>query len=72
MAHPNEDLLRRGYQAFSTGDMDTVLSLMADDIAWHLGPGGGLPRRLSRPPGGPGHVRQAHASLWRHVPRGSA
>jgi uncharacterized protein len=43
MAHPNEDLLRRGYQAFSTGDMDTVLSLMADDIAWHLGPGEAFP-----------------------------
>jgi uncharacterized protein len=43
MAHPNEDLLRRGYAAFSSGDMDTVLSLMADDIAWHLGPGEAFP-----------------------------
>lgn len=37
MAHPNEDLLRRGYQAFSSGDTDTLLSLRADDIAWHVG-----------------------------------
>jgi ketosteroid isomerase-like protein len=36
MAHPNEDLLRRGYQAFATGDIDTVLSLFADDIVWHV------------------------------------
>jgi uncharacterized protein len=37
MAHPNEDLLRRGYQAFAAGDIDTVLSLFADDIVWHVG-----------------------------------
>jgi hypothetical protein len=37
MAHPNEDLLRRGYAAFSTGDLDTVFSLMADDMVWHNG-----------------------------------
>lgn len=36
MAHPNEDLLRQGYQAFATGDIDTVLSLFADDIVWHV------------------------------------
>jgi uncharacterized protein len=36
MAHPNEDLLRRGYEAFSSGDIETVLSLMADDIIWHV------------------------------------
>jgi ketosteroid isomerase-like protein len=36
MTHPNEDLLRRGYQAFATDDIDTVLSLFADDILWHV------------------------------------
>jgi uncharacterized protein len=36
MAHPNEDLLRRGYQAFAADDIDTVLSLFADDIVWHM------------------------------------
>ena len=35
MAHPNEDLLRRGYDAFSSGDMDTLNQLFADDIKWH-------------------------------------
>lgn len=41
MAHPNEDLLRRGYQAFSNGDMATVLDILADNISWHVaGPGG--------------------------------
>jgi uncharacterized protein len=35
VAHPNEDLLRRGYDAFSAGDIDTVLSVFADNIAWH-------------------------------------
>jgi hypothetical protein len=37
MAHPNEDLLRRGYEAFATGDIDTVLSVFSHDIAWHVG-----------------------------------
>jgi ketosteroid isomerase-like protein len=27
MGHPNEDLIRRGYDAFSTGDMDTLREL---------------------------------------------
>jgi uncharacterized protein len=37
MAHPNEDLLRRGYEAFASGDMDTVLAIFDSDIAWHVG-----------------------------------
>lgn len=37
MAHPNEDLLRHGYEAFGAGDLDTVLAIFADDIAWHVG-----------------------------------
>ena len=37
MAHPNEELLRRGYEAFATADLDTVFSLFADDMVWHAG-----------------------------------
>ena len=37
MAHPNEDLARRGYQAFSEGDMATLNELFADDLVWHVG-----------------------------------
>jgi hypothetical protein len=37
MAHSNEDLLRRGYEAFSKGDMQTLDELFADDIVWHVG-----------------------------------
>ena len=37
MAHPNEDLLRRGYAAFAAADLDTVFSLFADDMVWHNG-----------------------------------
>jgi len=36
MAHPNEELVRRGYQAFDTGDMATLDELFADDIVWHV------------------------------------
>ena len=35
MAHPNEELIRRGYDAFMTGDMETLDQLFADDIVWH-------------------------------------
>lgn len=35
MAHPNEDLIRRGYEAFSRGDMQALDELLADDVVWH-------------------------------------
>ncbi|MGZ4105658.1 MAG: nuclear transport factor 2 family protein [Actinomycetota bacterium] len=37
MAHPNEDLLRKGYDAFANFDLDTIRALFADDIRWHVG-----------------------------------
>jgi len=37
MAHPNEDLVRRGFAAFGTGDMATLGELFADDVVWHSG-----------------------------------
>jgi uncharacterized protein len=37
MAHANEDLLKRGYEAFATGDMNTVLGIFGADIVWHVG-----------------------------------
>jgi uncharacterized protein len=37
MAHPNEDLLRRGYAAFGVGDLETVFGILSDDILWHNG-----------------------------------
>ena len=37
MAHPNEELLRKGYAAFDTYDLDTIRALFADDIVWHVG-----------------------------------
>ena len=40
MAHPNAELVARGYEAFGRGDVDTVLDLLADDIAWRV-PGRG-------------------------------
>lgn len=37
MAHPNEDLVRQGYAAFGTGDLDALRSrFFAEDIAWHF------------------------------------
>ena len=35
--HPNVELVRRGYEAFSKGDLQTVDELFADDIVWHNG-----------------------------------
>lgn len=34
--HPNAELFRRGYEAFQKGDLDTVRSLFAPDIVWHV------------------------------------
>ena len=35
MAHPNEDLIRKGFAAFASGDMATLNDLFDDDIVWH-------------------------------------
>jgi ketosteroid isomerase-like protein len=35
MGHPNEDLIRQGYDAFSRGDMDTLRELFHPDVVWH-------------------------------------
>jgi uncharacterized protein len=35
VAHPNEGLLRRGYEAFNKGDLATVMSIFDEDIVWH-------------------------------------
>ncbi|MEP6815385.1 MAG: nuclear transport factor 2 family protein [Marmoricola sp.] len=34
--HPNLDLLRRGYAAYGSGDLDTINELFADDVVWHV------------------------------------
>ena len=35
MAHPNEELVRRGFDAFSKGDGDTLRELFDPDAVWH-------------------------------------
>lgn len=35
MAHLNEDLVRRGFDAFSKGDVDTLRELFDHDAVWH-------------------------------------
>jgi uncharacterized protein len=35
MAHPNEELVRRGFDAFSKGDVDTLRALFDPDAVWH-------------------------------------
>ncbi|MDT5208735.1 MAG: uncharacterized protein QOF67_1150 [Mycobacterium sp.] len=32
--HDNKELIQRGYEAFSSGDLDTVMSLFDDDCEW--------------------------------------
>lgn len=36
MAHPNVELVEKGYGAFGRGDLDTVREVFAPDIAWHI------------------------------------
>jgi ketosteroid isomerase-like protein len=33
--HPNAEALRKGYEAFAAGDMETVAVLFADNITFH-------------------------------------
>jgi ketosteroid isomerase-like protein len=35
MAHPNEELTRRAYDAFSKADVDTLRQVFADDAVFH-------------------------------------
>jgi ketosteroid isomerase-like protein len=35
MAHPNEDLVRTGYERFLGGDFAALNELFADDAVWH-------------------------------------
>lgn len=34
-ASENADLIRRGYEAFNSGDMETLTGLFAEDASWH-------------------------------------
>src|SRR5215211_8705525 len=36
MAHPNEDLVRRAFDAFAKGDMGTLRDLFDQDAVWHV------------------------------------
>ncbi len=40
--HPNVELSRRGYAAFSAGDMETLTELIAEDAVWHVAGRGAL------------------------------
>ena len=35
MAHPNADLVMKGFAAFAAGDMATMDQVIADDAVWH-------------------------------------
>jgi ketosteroid isomerase-like protein len=35
MTHPNEDVVRRAYEAFQKEDLDTLKGLVAPDVVWH-------------------------------------
>jgi ketosteroid isomerase-like protein len=41
-AKENADLVRRGYAAFSAGDMATLTEVFAEDAVWHVPGDGGL------------------------------
>lgn len=35
--HQNVERARKGYEAFKTGDLETMKDLFSDDIVWHVG-----------------------------------
>jgi ketosteroid isomerase-like protein len=34
--HPNAAIVRRGYEAFQRGDMETLAEVMSEDVTWHV------------------------------------
>lgn len=34
--HPNVDVIRRGYEAFSAGDMNALAEVMDENVIWHV------------------------------------
>jgi len=36
MAHPNEEIVRSGFDAFAEGDVDTLRQLFDQDAVWHV------------------------------------
>lgn len=36
MAHPNEEIVRKGISAFQSRDLETLKGVFADDIVWHI------------------------------------
>jgi len=36
MAHPNVDLLNKGYDAFEKADLETIQNLFTDDVVFHV------------------------------------
>jgi ketosteroid isomerase-like protein len=36
MSHAHEDMLRAIYEAFAKGDVQTVMSLLTDDVEYHI------------------------------------
>jgi ketosteroid isomerase-like protein len=41
--HPNVALLRHGFEALASGDLDTVLDMYSPDLKWHGGDEFGIP-----------------------------
>jgi ketosteroid isomerase-like protein len=35
LMHPNAELIQAGFDAFASGDLETIDRLLADDIVWH-------------------------------------
>ena len=36
-AQENAATIRRGYEAFNSGDLQTLMELLAEDVVWHCG-----------------------------------
>jgi len=54
MTHPNEDLIRRGFEAYGRGDIQALMTeFFSPDIIWHM------------PGRGPRPAPSARASNWK-------
>ena len=67
-ADENAAIMRRAYDAFNTGDMDTLIEIFDDSIVWHLPGRSAIRQRLPGPRRDLGLLRPAGAADRRHLP----
>ena len=64
MSQQNIEVVKRGYEAFSAGDVETVMSVFDDNLEW-VQPGESTISGIYRGKGEFGeYLRRSHRAIW--------